>query len=111
MARGVGLLMPHYLIIGKAREIVIGLVVLADVIEAEAMVLALASAALGRGIESRFVAARVLASRTGIAQQAILVGLDAQAVEEFRVELHGSVIMRSTLLHNKHGPRRTKRVG
>ena len=32
------------------------------------------------------------------------VGLDAQAVEEFRVELHGLGIMRSGACHNKNGP-------
>jgi hypothetical protein len=73
-------------------------------VEAEAMILALLAAALGRRVEARLLAALPLASRTGIAQQAVLVRLDPQAVEEFRVELHGAGIMRSGGRHNKNGP-------
>ena len=79
-------------------------------VEAEAVILAFAAAALGRRVETWLLAAFVLAWRELIAQQAALVRLDAQAVEEFRVELHGSSIMGSGVRHDKHGPARAKRV-
>ncbi len=88
MADRVVLLMLDHVLVGKAGEVVIGLVVLAHVVEAEAVILALVPASLGRRVEAWLLAARRLALRTRIAQQPVLVRLDAQAVEEFRVELH-----------------------
>src|SRR3990170_2328053 len=98
------LLVLDHLFVGETGKIIIPLVVLAHMVEAEAMILALLAAALGRGVEARLLAPLPFASRTGIAQQAVLVRLDAQAVEEFRVELHGAGIMRSGGRHNKNGP-------
>ncbi len=93
-----------YGLIGQTGEIVIRLVVLAHMVEAEAVVLALVPAPLGRRVETGLLAARRLATRTGVAQQPVLVRLDAEAVEEFRVELHGARIMRSYGSHDKNGP-------
>ncbi len=98
------LLVLDDVLVGQAGEIIVGLVVLAHMVEAEAMILALVPAPLGRGVETGLRAALPLASRAGLAQQAVLVGLDAQAVEEFRVELHGIGIMGSCGRHNKNGP-------
>ena len=104
MADRVVLLVLDDVLVGQAGEIIVALVVLAHMVEAEAVILAFLPPALGRRVESRLGAARPIASRAGIAQQAVRVRLDAQAVEEFRVELHGLGIMRSGACHNKNGP-------
>src|SRR5262249_24834970 len=95
MADRVVLLVLDHLLVGQPGKIVVGLVVGAHMVEAVAVILAFKPAALGRRVKPRLGAALPLASRTRLAQQAILVGLDAQAVEEFRVELHGRSIMSS----------------
>jgi hypothetical protein len=73
-------------------------------VEAEAMILALPAASLGRRVKPGLLAALPLATGTGIAQQAVLIRLDPQSVEEFRVELHGIGIMGRGGWHNKNGP-------
>ncbi len=103
MSGRVVLLVLGDVFVGETREIIVGLVVLAHVVEAEAMILALVPAALRSRIKSRLLAAFRLALRTHVAQDAVLVGLDAQAVEEFRVELHGISIMGSCFGHDKNG--------
>src|SRR4029453_1570666 len=95
MADGVILLVLDHLLVGEPGEIVVGLVVGAHMVEAVAVVLALLAATLRRRVKAGLGAALPLANRTSVAQQAVLVGLDAQAVEEFRVELHGRSIMSS----------------
>src|SRR6186997_3536388 len=95
MTDGVILLVLDHLFVGKPREIVVRLVVGAHMVEAVAVVLALLAAAFGRRVKAGLGAALPLANRTSVAQQAVLVGLDAQAVEKFRVELHGRSIMSS----------------
>jgi hypothetical protein len=64
-------------------------------VEAVAVILALLGPSFGRWIKTGLLAALPLANSTGVAQETVLVGLDAQAVEEFRVELHGPGIMGS----------------
>src|SRR5262245_36253855 len=102
--------MLDHRLVGQAGKIIIGLVVLANVVEAEAVILALAVATLWRGIKSGLAAALPLASRAGFAQQTVLIRLDAQAVEEFRVELHGFSIMGSVEAPNKNGGKARIRV-
>ena len=58
MADRVVLLVLDHVLVGQTREIVVGLVVLAHMVEAEAVVLALVPAALRRRVETRLLAAR-----------------------------------------------------
>ena len=71
------------LAVGEARKVVEAAIVLAHVVEAVAMILPFEPAALRCRVETRLAAPFPLAFRAGIAQQTVLVGLDAEAVEEF----------------------------
>src|SRR5262245_36512436 len=69
--------------VGEPGEVIVGLVVFAHMIEAEAVILPLEPSSLGRRIEAGLLAAGPVARRIGVAQEPVLVGLDPQAVEEF----------------------------
>ena len=75
-------------IVAHAGKKIIGLIVFAYVIETEPPIFALAISPLRRPMGGRVGAARPFAARHGVAQPAILVGLDANSVEEGRVEFH-----------------------
>ena len=96
------LVLAHSLV-GHAGKVVVALVVLAHVIEAEAVILALMAAALGRRIESGFPATCPFAMGAGVAQQPVPVRLDAEAVEKLGVELHYRPIMGSAVDQDKRG--------
>src|SRR5690349_20350273 len=76
------LLIARDRVVAHAGEKIVGVVVLAHMIEAEAPVLALFTTTLWRPVGSPVGAARPLAGRHGVAQPAVLVGLDANAVEQ-----------------------------
>src|ERR1043166_741819 len=82
------LLEPCHRIIAHPGEIIVGMVVLAHVFEAEAPILALAQPSLGGAVRGRAVAARPSAGRTVGAAPPVLARLDPDAVEKGRVELH-----------------------
>src|SRR5215467_2567139 len=82
------LLIARDRVLAHAGEKIVGVIVLAHMIETEPPVLALLRAPLRRPVRRRVGAARPFAGRHGIAQPAILVGLDANSVEQGRVELH-----------------------
>jgi len=88
VADRVVLLVLSNVFVRHAGEVVVGLVILADVLEAETVVLALLAAALRRRVKPRLRAALPFASWAGIAHEPGRVWLDAEAVEEFRVEFH-----------------------
>jgi hypothetical protein len=70
-------------LVGEAGKVIVGLVVFAHVVEAEAVILPLEPPSLGRRVEAGLLAARPVARRMGVAQEPVLVRLDPQAVEEF----------------------------
>jgi len=94
------LLMLRHIVVGHTGEIVVRLVVVAHMLEAETVILAFVATTLGRGVESGLSAALPLTSGAGVAHESARVGLDAEAVEEFRVELH-SLIMGSEHVEGK----------
>ena len=79
--------------IGHAGEIVVGGVVLAHMLEAEAPVLAFPVPSLGRAEFARSLAGGMLADGTLDLLRFIAGGLDPDAVEKWRVEIHDSAIM------------------
>ena len=68
--------------LGEAGKVIVGLVVFAHVIEAEAVILPLEPPSLGRGV-GRAPCSRAGRKADRVAQEPILVGLDPQPVEEF----------------------------
>ena len=80
--------MLDHVLVRHAGEVIVRLVILADVLEAVAVILALLAAALGRRVETWLPATLPFASRAGVAHELRRVRLDAEAVEEFRVEFH-----------------------
>ena len=69
MADRVVLLMLDHVLVRHAGEVIVGFVVFADVLEAEAVILALLAAALWRRIKSRLPAALPFARGAGIAHE------------------------------------------
>src|SRR6476660_5471376 len=88
VADGVVLLVLGHVLVRHAGEVIVRLVILADVLKAVAVILALLAAALGRGVETWLSATLPFASRASVAHELGRVGLGAEAVEEFRVEFH-----------------------
>ena len=68
--------------VGEAGKVIVGLVVFAHVIEAEAVILPLEPPSLGRG-EAGLLAAGPVARRRGVAQEPIWVGLDPRRSKNF----------------------------
>ena len=75
-------------VLAHASEEIVGVVVLANMIEAEAPVFVLARAALGGAVGRGPVAAGPFTAWVLGAQPTILVGLDPYAVEQGRVAGH-----------------------
>ena len=71
-----------------AREEIVRMVVLANVIETEPPILALAQPSLGRAVGGRRLAIRPFAGRALGAQPTIFVGLHPDAVKQGRVAFH-----------------------
>src|SRR5262249_9642384 len=71
-----------------AGEKIVGVVVLADVLEAEAPILGFAQPPLGRAVGGRRLTGRPFAGRALGAQPAVLVGPHPDAIEEGRVAGH-----------------------
>src|SRR5262249_8466288 len=86
------LLMLGDLLVGHAGKIIVRLVVLPHMLEAEAVIFTLVPTALRRGVKTRLREALPVAGGAVVFEQAILVGFDAQPVEEFRVELHAEIM-------------------
>ena len=74
--------------ITHAGEVVVGGIELAHVVEAEQVILALASTPPGGAVDAGSGAALPLAKRCLLTHDLGLIGLDADAIEIFRVELH-----------------------
>ena len=77
-----------------AGEVVVGRVVGAHVVEAELEVTPLLAAALRRPEGSQSLAAGMLADRAFRLARLVALRLDADAVEEGRIEIHDAAIMR-----------------
>src|SRR4029079_17171423 len=90
VADGVVLLVLGNVLVRHAGEVIVRLVILADVCEAVAVILARMAATLGRRVETWLSATLPFTSWAGVAHELGRVGLDAEAVEEFRVEFHYS---------------------
>src|SRR5262249_33447329 len=75
-------------LIAHAGEVIVRMIVLAHVIEAEVPVFALAQPAFGSAVRCRAGAARPVAARAIGARPTLLTGLDPDAVEYGRVEFH-----------------------
>src|SRR5262249_5562966 len=83
------LLIARDRILAHSGEEIVGLVVFAHMMEAEAPVFALAQPALGGAVRRALVAPRPVAARTVGAHAPILAGPDPDAVEQGRTDLHG----------------------
>jgi hypothetical protein len=103
MAGKIGLLMPRHLFVRHAGEIIVGLVVLAHMLEAIAVILTFLPAALRRRIESQLDAILPITGGRGFVHQPVVFRLHPQAVEKFRVEFHAQIIMGAGHGQNKHG--------
>src|SRR5262245_19453667 len=88
------LLIARDRLVAHAGEVIVRMIVLAHVLEAEAPVLALAQAALGGAVARRAGAAGPLARRLIGGRPALLAGLHPDAIEDGRVQFHGPIIMR-----------------
>src|SRR5438105_580531 len=88
MADGRVLLVAGDVVRAHAGEEIVGVVVLAHVVEAEAPVFVFALPSLGRAVGRGRRTARPLAAGRAGPQAAVLVGLDPYAVEERRVDRH-----------------------
>src|SRR5205085_12681617 len=75
-------------VLAHAGKIIVGLVVGAHVIEAEAPVFPLMHPPLRRAVRRHQAASRMIAHRRMVARTAILRGLHPNAIKEGRVELH-----------------------
>src|SRR4029077_5313932 len=75
-------------VVAHAGEEIVRLVVFAHVLKTEAPIFALAQAALGGAVGRTFAATRPVAARPAGLRAAILAGLDPDAVEQGRTDLH-----------------------
>src|SRR5262245_42612030 len=66
-----------------ASKVVVCLVGVGHMVEAEAVMLPLEPSRLGRRVEAGLLAVGPVARRIGVAKEPVLVGLDPQAIEEF----------------------------
>src|ERR1051326_898973 len=89
MTRNGLLLIARDRVLAHSGEEIVGLVILAHVLEAEAPVFALAQAALGGAMSRALATSRPVAARTVGAHAPILAGLDPDAVERGRTDLRG----------------------
>src|SRR4029077_11799143 len=78
------LLVARDRVLAHAREVIIGMIVLAHVLEAEAPVLVLAQPPFGGAVRRLAVAAGPLANRHRPGRLALLLGLDPDPVEQRR---------------------------
>jgi hypothetical protein len=87
------LLVRDHVVVGEPGEIVVVRVVLADMVEAVAPVLSLASAALRRAMRSALVATRPFAGARRARFRLLARAPDADFVEQGRVELHRRIMI------------------
>src|SRR5208282_4531395 len=90
MAGHVVLLILRDRVVAHAGEEIVGIVVFADVLEAEPPIFAGAKPPLRRAVGRRRVTARPLAGRKLGAQPAVLVGFDPNPIKQRRVGAHDS---------------------
>src|ERR1700736_1867613 len=83
------LLIARDRVVAHSGEEIVGLVVFAHMMKAEAPVFALAQPALGGAVRRAFAAPRPIAAGAVGAHAPILAGLDPDAVEQGRTDLHG----------------------
>src|ERR1043166_9543741 len=83
------LLIARDRVIAHSGEKIVGLVVFANVLQAEAPIFALTQPAFRRAMRRALVASRPVAARAVGAHAPILAGLDPDTVEQGRTDLHG----------------------
>jgi hypothetical protein len=93
MAGGGGLLPIGDGVVGQAGEVVVGLVVEADVVDAEVVILALVATTLRRRMRARGLASAPVAGREAALGHRVRVRADADALEEVGFVLHRRIMV------------------